>query len=520
MAKKMKMRLNIFDAIKKKNPPKNWFDMTHNHVTSFKMGQLVPTAVQEVLPGDEWKLSTANMLRFLPLVSPVMHRIQIRTEYFFVPSRILWADWDKWISRAVAVQHPYIRVNNGEVTVGSLCDYLGVPTGVHSFDFNALPLSGYLKIWDEFYRSQDLQNEVWQPLTAGDNTSALGAYIADGPLPCGWMRDYFTAALPFTQKGPDVDIPLVTEQTIPVELTPNGNPWGVVDPDTGSSQNVFGTLNEAAGPVPIAASLHNDGDPAALDPRGSLTVDVQASAANINTLRRAFRLQEWLETAARAGNRYKETLLGHFGVNTSDSRLQRPEYIGGFTQNMVISEVLSTAENTEANVPVGYLAGHGISAGGDGGYYFKAEEHGYLYCLTRVTPVTMYQQGLHRMFSRSDVFDYAWPEFANIGEQPILNREVKADHATPEGTFGYIPRYAEYKFANSRVSGEMRDSLSFWHLGRIFQSDPALNADFIKCDPSPRIFAVTDPDEDQITGQIIHDFQVKRILPKFGVPTI
>lgn len=343
------------------------------------------------------------------------------------------------------------------------------------------------------------------------------------PLNCGWMRDYFTSALPFTQKGPEVEIPLVNQQKIPVEVNNETNtPWGVLDRD--GLPFPAGTpdpLQNSNGPTPFTNSLYSGNDPAVLDPRGRLSVAIQAFAASIRDLRLAFRLQEFLETSARAGTRYKETIMGHFGVNSRDNRLQRPEYIGGFTGHLVISEVLATAENTESNIPVGYMGGHGISVNSDGGFRYKCEEHGVLIGLTRVTPQSMYADGLHKQFTRFDRFDYAWPEFAQIGEQAILNKEVKLAHAQPNGIFGYIPRYAEYKFANSRLSGEMVGSLAFWNLARLFPTvDPALNADFIKCDPSTRIFAVTDPDEDNIIAQVIHDIKVTRMLPRFGVPTI
>ena len=216
------------------------------------------------------------------------------------------------------------------------------------------------------------------------------------------------------------------------------------------------------------------GDPITFDFRGSQVVDIQADATDINTLRRAFRLQEWLERNARAGTRYVESILAHFGVKGSDSRLQRPEYIGGSKQNMVISEVLSTAENDSATIPVGQMAGHGISVGGGNVFSYNAEEHGWIIGIISVIPDTAYAQGLPRSFTRFDRLDYAWPTFANIGEQEVLVRELYAHGPSPNVVFGYIPRYSEYKYGIFKVSAEMRDTLAYWHLGRIFSDSPAL----------------------------------------------
>jgi len=232
------------------------------------------------------------------------------------------------------------------------------------------------------------------------------------------------------------------------------------------------------------------------------------------------RFQEWFEKNARGGTRYIESILSHFGVRSSDARLQRPEYIGGDYQNMVISEVLSTAENTDASIPVGQMAGHGISVGGGKHFSYRAEEHGVIIGLISVVPDTAYQQGAHRKFTRFDRLDYPWPVFGNLGEQEVLNKELKWDHATPNGVFGYNPRYSEMKFANSRVAGEMKSTLTFWHLGRIFATDPSLNNTFIQCNPSTRIFAVTDDEEDHIVAHCFINARVNRKLQRYGIPSI
>jgi hypothetical protein len=396
-----------------------------------------------------------------------------------------------------------------------------VPPGTYAgeIEVSALPFAAIAKIWDEWYRDQNLQTAVFHPLIAGDNSVTYGAFASiNPPLKRAWEHDYFTSALPFAQKGPEVNIPLVMEADIPVDFVPNGNP-GVLKAVDGTSVGT-GSVAQSSGPTPFAQSVHVSTQPAAYDPEGTLSVDVQGEAASINTLRRAFRLQEWLERNARGGTRYVESILAHFGVKSSDARLNRPEYIGSALQNMVISEVLATAQSADDSINVGTMAGHGISVGHGQSMKYKCEEHGWIIGLINVQPTTAYYQGLHKSLTRVDRLDYAWPTFANIGEQEIKNKELYLQSADREGTFGYIPRYAEYKFMNSRVAGDFRGTLDFWHFGRKFDTPPALNAAFIAADPALRPFAVTDAGEDHLYAHVLNNINVVRKLPRFGIPTI
>ncbi|WNK15089.1 MAG: major capsid protein [Microvirus sp.] len=526
---------NIFNSVKFPSVDSNRFDLSHDLKLSFSMGELIPTCVLDCLPGDKVNISVENMLRFAPLISPVMHKVDVTTHYFFVPNRLLWAEWEKWITGDSDVEAPFVTVGPGSdvgtVIEGSIADYIGIPTGEYLEDVKVSPMAfaAYLKVFDEYYRDQNLQSEVFVPLVPGANDDYLTSFT-DSPLHRAWQHDYFTAALPFAQKGDSVQLPLTTANDVPVEFKDRGaenlNAGGAIDASTGLPVGAIGTQSDyfANGPSPLGSSWNIDGvGPIAYDPRGTLVVDVQSDATDINTLRRAFKLQEWLEKNARGGTRYVENILAHFGIKSSDARLQRPEYIGGSKQNMVISEVLATAENTEAGVAVGQMAGHGISVGGGNRFNYRCEEHGYIIGFINVQPVTAYQDGLHRSFSRFSRLDYAWPTFANIGEQEVLQKEVKARVAVntdPDRVFGYVPRYSEYKFMNSRVSGEMRSSLNFWHLGRIFANDPALNEVFISAFPSTRIFAVTDENTDHIYAHIFNNISAVRKLPKYGIPQI
>lgn len=521
---------NIFNSVKMTAPAQSRFNLTHDVKMSTKMGLLTPSLLMECLPGDSVDIQVTNMLRFAPLIAPVMHRVNVVTDYYFIPNRILWPGWEKFITKESDAEAPYIDLSTETVAVGSLADYLGIPTGTFdaaSFRINALPFAAYLKVYDEYYRDQNLQSEVFSALVPGDNTSTFVNWLTDSPLRRAWMHDYFTSALPFAQKGDSVQVPLTQQDNIPVDYVYKGDPaaqnaggWrNAVD---GSYATDINAITNNFGPSPLSHSAHLGTEPVAYDPNGTLSVDVQADAVDINTLRWAYRLQEWLERNARGGTRYIESILAHFGIKSSDARLNRPEFIGRAKQNMVISEVLATAENTTANVPVGQMAGHGISVGGGNNFRYRTEEHGFIIGLINIQPVTAYQQGLHRLWSRESYLDYAFPTFANLGEQEVKNKEVKAILASldPDGIFGYVPRYAEYKYLNSRVAGEMRTTLDFWHLGRIFNTDPVLNDEFIACNPDTRIFAVTDPDEDHIFAHIFNQVSAVRKLPTYGIPSI
>ena len=518
--------LSIFEKVAMKKVSRNKFDLSHDVKMSFNMGDLIPMFCEEVIPGDIFRINPTVMLRFAPLVAPVMHRVNVVVDFYFVPNRILWSEWEKFITGGDTGTdnpvHPYIQFEADKVVaIGSLADYLGIPTGTvgEPFKVNPLPFAAYVKIWDEFYRDQNLMDGLYDEytLTSGDNPDYLDFIEAATLLKRSWERDYLTSALPYAQKGDSVQIPLVSQDNLPVEFmqdTAADPVWR--DPSTSTLRTGSVTGQNPGGNVLVG------GQEGAYDPDGSLAVDVQAGATNIETLRRAFRLQEWLEKQARAGTRYIESILAHFGVRSSDARLQRPEFIGRSRQNMVISEVLSTADT--ANAPVGQMAGHGISVGG-GSFSYSAEEHGWIIGLVNVQPTTAYQDGLARKFQRFDKFDYAWPTFANLGEQSITKAEVRC--MVPAGavkltdTWGYIPRYSEYKFSNNRVAGEMRDSLDFWHLGRKFaSSNIPLNEDFLLCNPSYRIFAVTDPHVHHVYAHIFNQCTALRKLPVFGIPTI
>jgi len=505
------MGKNIFNSVQVEKPKKNVFDLSHDVKMSMKMGNLTPVLVTECVPGDSFQIGCDSLIRFAPMIAPVMHRMDVSVHYFFVPNRLTWDNWEKYIVDANTPNPlPYINYTDDfTADQKKFLDYMGVPpntgTGITQA-LNALPIAAYQAIYNEYYRDENLVTEVDYTLADGNNTGDVVDLVKMRQR--AWEHDYFTAALPFAQKGTAVDIPI---GSIDSDVAVNWN-----SDETASNQiqaYINGTL---VGNLGIGNSQGEStiGTPKLI----AKTSDLDIQPTTINDLRRAFRLQEWLEKNARGGTRYIENILMHFGVRSSDKRLQRPEYITGLKTPVIISEVLNTSATAEE--AQGTMAGHGVAVStGKYGNYF-CEEHGYIIGIMSVMPQPAYQQGIPKTYLKSDPLDFFWPSFAHIGEQPVTNNELYAYTATAEDTFGYVPRYAEYKYQPSRVAGEFRtDALNFWHLGRIFENQPALNDTFIECTPDQceRIFAVQDG-EDNLYCQIMHKIKAVRPMPKFGTP--
>lgn len=525
------MANRIFSQIAAKRPPRNTFDLSHEVKLSCNMGELIPFLCQEVLPGDVMKINTQSMIRFAPMVSPVMHRIDARFYYFFVPNRLIWDDWETFATGGEtgedAPVFPYKDTLN--VTSGSLADYLGLPNGTFTaasgVTFSALPFRAYSLIWNEYFRDQNLQDPIDFPKTSGKDTFT---YLLRKKC---WEKDYFTSALPFAQRGADVTFPLGEEAV--VKAYQRSGTGAFIRPNNETSP-----WTPAADPAGIYITSHvqpqgsgnilldgTDNYSAVLDPNGTLYADLKdATATTINELRRMVKLQEFLERSARGGSRYVEHIYAHWGVRADDYRLQRPQFLGGGKVPCVIGEVPQTSQTTdgETGSPQGTLAGKGLAVGESAGATMYAKEDGFLIGLMVVLPKTAYQQGVPRMFSRRDRFDYAYPEFAHLGEQEVLNKElyVSTSGEDNDGVFGYQSRYAEYKYVPNTVHGAFRDTLNFWHMGRIFENAPQLNASFVQADPTSRIWAVTDAETEHLYVQLYNDFKASRLLPKFGTPSL
>lgn len=512
---------NLFNSVKMTRPNKSAFDMSHDVKLSLDMGELVPTCCLECVPGDSFNIGCETLLRFQPLISPVMHRMDVYMHYFFVPNRLLWDNWENFITNTEVAgslpAFPYTTIGGlGVNTYTPLMDYFGIPDwpgGVGSIRINPMPFAAYQLIFNEYYRDQNLVAEQVYKLVDGNQGAISGVNGLATLRKRSWEHDYFTSALPFAQKGSAVAIPL-GEVTLDPDWvggtsldTPNFKNLGSATPPTGALSQVGATPAIQTGGAGAGA----------YDPDGSLEIQT----TTINDLRRAFRLQEWLEKSARGGSRYVENILSFFGVRSSDKRMQRPEYITGTKSPVVISEVLNTTGTVTA--PQGTMAGHGVSVTtGKYGKYF-CEEHGYIIGIMSVLPKTAYQQGIEKMWHKGpdqDPFNYYWPQFAHIGEQAVKNKELYAYTATDDDDFGYVPRYAEYKFMNNRVAGDFRSTLNFWHLGRIFAAQPALNQTFVESDPTTRVFAVSGAGTpDKLLAHVLHKIRAVRPMPKYGTPT-
>ncbi len=522
--------MSIFNEIKVNRPKTNTFNLSHDRKMSMNMGILTPTLVMDVLPGDKINLSSSQMLRFAPMIAPVMHRIDVFQHFFFVPNRLLWSNWENFITGGEDGLNnsvfPYIELAQKDTFAGSLPDYLGIPfiDNNTQSEVSALPFAAYHKIYNEFFRDQNLIAKTDTELVDG----LQGSTMTEGLIPIkrrAWQHDYFTSALPFTQKGPEATIPIGTTADI------------VYDSDGASTflRNQNGTMplpqndydlksaNGGGDTVMVGTKSGQATQGISVDISGQHYVDLSsANASSINDLRQAFRLQEWLERNARGGSRYIEVIKSHFGVTSSDSRLQRPEYLGGGKSPVTISEVLQTSESGVASTdptPQGNMAGHGINVGKSNGFNYYSQEHGYIIGVMSIMPKTAYYQGIPKHFKKFDKFDYYFPSFAHLGEQPIMQEEIfRTGGVQDDEVFGYTPRYAEYKHMFSSVHGEFRSTLLYWHLARKFDTKPELNAEFINCVPSKRIFAVEDPGDETIYAHIYHDLKAKRLMPYFGTP--
>lgn len=529
--------MSIFDKVAFPKNKRNVFNLSHEHRTTCNFGELIPVFCEEVLPGDTWQINTEIFARAMPMLAPLMHRVNIYTHFFFVPNRLVWDEWKEFITGGedgtANPQFPTITMQPQHLNYGSLADHLGV--GVKSdvtsnviTAVNALPFRAYQLIWNEYYRDQNLQDEI-------EISKASGAVSSSNNVPLvtirkrNWEKDYFTSALPWTQRGPQSLVPIDGESD--VKFNPDFSPV-LYDIDNGTYDLVSGRLeglqlSSRKTKLNLMNSGNGGDDPyVAIDPDGSLYVDYNDANLTVNNLRRAIALQKWMETNARGGARYIEQIFSHFGVVSSDARLQRPEFLGGGKQPLSISEVLQTSQSTQDS-DLGDMAGHGISASRTNQFRRYFEEHGFIIGIMSIMPKSSYGNGTRRFMHKFDRFDYAWPEFANLGEQEVWNSEIYQGNAmvgANSGTFGYQSRYSEYKHIPNTVHGVLRtDAFSPWTLYRHFDELPHLNSDFVQVDNVEddlgRIFPVKDA-EQQFVVQLYHNAKAVRILPKHVIPSL
>lgn len=526
------------------------FDRSSSVKLSFNVGDLIPFYVDEVLPGDTFSIDTSKLVRMQTLVTPVMDNMYLDTYYFFVPNRLLWDHWQNfcgentesaWIPQT-EYQIPTISMQQDH-TIGTIADYMGIPINGQSaptISVNALPFRAYALIWNEWFRDQNLQDPQYVP--TGDTSPDYGTYGQNplyqacfglAPLKACKFRDYFTSCLPSPQKGPDVLLPL--GEAAPV-FTGANNDWSTW-PKYGSNAmplnwyNTDGTVS-TAGDLGVGENGTSMRDNNALSGSGAsyvtpanLMADLsQATSATINQLRLAFQIQKIYEKDARGGTRYIEILSNHFGVTSPDSRLQRPEYLGGNRMLINVNQVVQNSES--ATTPQGTTTAYSLTVDNHSDFTHSFVEHGFLIGLCVARYDHTYQQGLERFWMRKNRFDFYWPSLANIGEQPVYNYQIfcQDSESANNGVFAYQEAWGEYRYKPNRVAGEMRSgtskSLDVWHLADKYAQLPTLSDAWIQEDKTnvDRCLAVTS----KVSNQLFGDFYVHNVctrpMPLFSIP--
>lgn len=484
--------------------------LSHYRLLTASMGELIPLTWYETLPLDSIQQSSQLLIRTNPLNAPVMHPCRVRIHHWFVPNRLLWNEWEDFITggKDGNATPPVPKVLLDNVGVGSVADYLGVPTGDYAgqggLAVSALPFRALNLIFNEHYRDQDLVEERITSLDSGQDEDS------DLSMPhVSWEKDYFTTARPWPQKGDEIIVPIGT--TAPV--VSDGNPMRMYNPASGNWDmkiSTAGSLSNGAANNPPAAEDVEFAD------QGLMADLSQATGISVNEFREAFALQRFAEARAMFGSRYVE-YLKYCGVrNPSDARLQNPEYLGGGRTMLQFSEVLQTASDDigQDQTPVGTLRGHGIGAMRTNRFRRFFEEHGIVMTLMSVVPKSIYTSALPKKWDRNDKEEYFQKELQHIGEEEIKNLEIQSNHSDPAGTFGYQMRYDSYRYIPSGVSAELRTpELNHWHMAREFAGDVALNQSFTDCVPTKRIFADTEGDPLIIMGN--HSIQARRVVAKF-----
>lgn len=536
------------------------FDRSSSYKTTFNVGQIIPFYVDEVLPGDTFSIDTSKVVRMQTLLTPVMDDIFLDTYYFFVPNRLTWNHWKQFMGEntesawipSVEYEVPQLTAPERGWNIGTIADYMGIPTGVSGLSVNALPFRAYALIMNEWFRDENLSDPLNIPVTdatvQGVNTGTFVTDVAKGGLPytAAKYHDYFTSALPAPQKGPDVTIPVASAVQYPVipldknvSFDSSGIGMRLGDVETSNpvipSNGTYYPLNYGGGSgsgSPLGktgfyiGSLENNPQGSALAPLNLWAVgDGTVQAATINQLRLAFQIQKLYERDARGGTRYIEILKSHFGVTSPDARLQRPEYLGGNRIPININQVVQSSSTDASGTPQGNTAAYSLTSDNHSDFTKSFVEHGFLIGVMVARYRHTYQQGLERFWSRKDRFDYYFPVFANIGEQAIKNKEIYAQGTEKDDeVFGYQEAWADYRYRPNRVTGEMRSaapqSLDVWHLGDDYESLPSLSDSWIREDSKTvnRVLAVSD----NVSAQLFCDIYVRNLctrpMPLYSIP--
>lgn len=525
------------------------FDRSCSVKTSFNVGDLIPFYVDEVLPGDTHQIDTSKVVRLQTLITPMMDNLYLDTYYFFVPNRLVWNHWKEfngentesaWIP-SVDYTVPQITSPAGGWSVGTIADYMGLPTGVENLSVSALPFRCYSLICSEWFRDQNLCDPLNVPV---DDSTVVGVNTGDFVTDCcrggkpyraAKYHDYFTSCLPSPQKGPDVQIPVAEAQNLPVvgltsEIPASLNSVSPVWKNPSFSDKPFtGYTTYTQNNRDLTSRSGNDISTASL-PSSYISnlwaiQSGEVTAATINQLRIAFQIQKMYEKDARGGTRYIEVLKAHFGVTSPDARLQRPEYLGGNRIPISVNQVIQQSGTSDGTTPQGNVAGMSHTTDNNSDFTRSFTEHGYIIGLMVCRYDHTYQQGIERHWSRKTRFDYYWPAFANIGEQAVLNKEIYSDGSSADSeVFGYQEAWADYRYKPSRVTGEMRSSyaqsLDSWHLADDYAALPKLSPTWIFEDPSnvDRVLAVQSSKSNQLFADLYIQNRTTRPMPMYSVP--
>lgn len=524
------------------------FLRNQNIKTSFNAGDLIPFYLDEVIPGDTVSIDTSKVVRMSTLIAPIFDNIYLDTYFFFVPNRLCWDHWKQfmgentesaWIPETEYTV-PQVTAPEGGWNVGTIADYMGIPTGVSGISVDAMPFRAYALICNEWFRDENLTDPIYidtgDSNVVGSNGSAYRTDITKGgaPFVAAKYHDYFTSALPAPQKGPDVPLPL--GNMAPVGTT--GTDWSSQVLGTKSlhwrytNGNEIGNVSKAIGISKASGEeQYTHLGSAAFTASGSSIMPVNlfadlslATGTSINQLRQAFQVQKLYEKDARGGTRYIEIIKSHFGVSSPDSRLQRPEYLGGSRVPINIHQVVQTSSSDDTT-PQGNTSAYSLTIDSHSDFTKSFTEHGWIIGLCVARYNHTYQQGLERMWSRKVREDYYFPVFANLGEQAIKNKEIFAQGTSEDDeVFGYQEAWAEYRYKPDRVSGELRSqyaqSLDLWHLGDDYETLPRLSDSWIRENKQniDRTLAVSS----SVSHQFIADIFVKnsevRIMPLYSIP--